>query len=119
MLPADDDPVGRRTEAESGCERAHDMLHADLVAADEHVLVLALADALATLRGHSKVLAPHGRVHQLVQALVSPRSSAVGHGAFAIQPWRTVQRVGEPAGRMSISSTPTGVNASTRFGNTQ
>jgi hypothetical protein len=65
---------------------------------------------------HGEVFVPDRGVDLVVDVVVDGALFVGGGGDLAIQLWRTVQRVGAPAGSMSRISTPTGVLARIRFG---
>jgi len=53
------------------CKHPHHVLDTDLIAPDDHVLVLALTHALSAAGQHGEVLVPHGGVDLFVDGLVT------------------------------------------------
>ena len=93
------------------------MLDTNFVAADDHMVVLAVADALSALRQHREILVAHRGVNSVEDRVVTGARLVVwSAGTRASQLCRTVHRVGDPAGRISITSTPTELLARIRFG---
>jgi len=89
------------------------VLDSDFVAADDHVVVLAVVHAFAAFRQHTKSSSGSRRAN--VADRVIGRALLVGGRRHPGQPavrrtvqlCRTVHRVGDPAGGMSITSMAT------------
>src|SRR5215218_4245407 len=58
-------PRSRSSTTERGLHRAHHVLHRDLVAADQHVVVLPMHAAVAAARQRGEVLVADRSVHLL------------------------------------------------------
>src|ERR1700722_8445918 len=91
------------------------MLDPDFVAADDHIVVLAAADALSALRQHSKILVAHGCMDSVEDRVVTRAGFVVGRGnadqptvsddVVTLQRWPTTFRVTYPRCTGSAFST--------------
>ena len=78
-------------------------LHPDFIAADDHVVV---ADTFAALGSMTKSSSRTAAWTASKIPSYSPRCSSPFAGMRATQVWRTVQRVGAPAGRQPTKTRP-------------
>ncbi len=90
-------------------------LHRNLVAADDHMVVLTVPDPLSALRQHREILIADRGVHTLVDGVVGARISSSVAGMRPIHCAGRCSASGSPSGSMSMISTPTGLLARMRW----